>query len=134
RLSTLSGARAARRRVELAGARRVCPRMGRGPELDRLERDTDRLLPAGWGHEGGPPAAAGRGSTGDGPEEAARPRPPARGPAGAVSGPADAEGRTVWRLSGVAGADGQLAMCYVYTEDSTDRDWAVRIWQSLRYG
>lgn len=52
----------------------------------------------------------------------------------AVFGTAEEEGRTVWRLSGVAGADGQLAMCYVYTEDPADHDWAVRIWQSLRHG
>ncbi len=52
----------------------------------------------------------------------------------AVFGTAEDEGRTVWRLSGVAGADGQLAMCYVYTEDPTDRDWAVKTWQSLRHG
>jgi len=52
----------------------------------------------------------------------------------AVFGPAEEEGRTVWRLSGVAGADGQLAVCNVYTEDPADRDWAVKTWQSLRHG
>jgi hypothetical protein len=52
----------------------------------------------------------------------------------AVFGPAEEEGRTVWRLSGVAGADGQLAVCNVYTEDPADRDWAVKTWQSLWHG
>ena len=52
----------------------------------------------------------------------------------AVFGTAEEDGRTVWRLSGVAGADGQLAVCNVYIEDPTDRDWAVKTWQSLRHG
>lgn len=52
----------------------------------------------------------------------------------AVFGPAEEEGRTVWRLSGVAGAGGQLAVCNVYCESEADRDWAVRTWQSLRHG
>jgi hypothetical protein len=52
----------------------------------------------------------------------------------AVFGPVEEDGRTVWRLSGVAGAEGQLAVCNVYTEDPTDRDWAVMTWQSLRHG
>ena len=51
----------------------------------------------------------------------------------AVFGPAEEEGRTVWRLSGVAGAGGQLAVCNVYCESESDRDWAVRTWQSLRH-
>lgn len=52
---------------------------------------------------------------------------------GAVFGPAEEDGRTVWRLSGVAGAGGQLAVCNVYCESESDRDWAVRTWQSLRH-
>jgi hypothetical protein len=52
----------------------------------------------------------------------------------AVFGPTEEEGRTVWRLGGVASAAGQLAVCNIYTEDPTDRDWAVRTWQSLRHG
>jgi hypothetical protein len=51
----------------------------------------------------------------------------------AVFGPADEEGRTVWRLSGVAGAGDQLAVCNVYTEQASERDWAIRTWQSLRH-
>jgi hypothetical protein len=52
----------------------------------------------------------------------------------AVFGPADEDGRTVWRLSGVAGAGGQLVVCNVYSEAEVDRDWAVHTWQSLRHG
>lgn len=51
----------------------------------------------------------------------------------AVYGPVEEDGRTVWRLSGVAGASGQLAVCNVYSESDTDRDWAVHTWQSLRH-
>lgn len=51
----------------------------------------------------------------------------------AVFGPAEEDGRTVWRLSGVAGAGGQLAVCNVYCESESDRDWAVRAWQSVRH-
>ena len=52
----------------------------------------------------------------------------------AVFGPTEEEGRTVWRLSGVAGTVGQLAVCNIYLEELSDRDWAVRTWQSLRHG
>jgi hypothetical protein len=52
----------------------------------------------------------------------------------AVYGQTEEEGRTVWRLSGVAGTGGQLAVCNVYSESASDRDWAVRTWQSLRHG
>jgi hypothetical protein len=51
----------------------------------------------------------------------------------AVFGPADEDGRTVWRLSGVAAVEGQLVVCNVYTEDPADRDWAAHTWQSLRH-
>jgi hypothetical protein len=43
------------------------------------------------------------------------------------------DGRTLWRLSGVTGAPGQLAVCNVYIENEADRDWAVRTWHSLRH-
>jgi hypothetical protein len=52
----------------------------------------------------------------------------------AVYGPAAEDGRTVWRLSGVAGAGGQLAVCNVYSESASDRAWALQTWQSLRHG
>jgi hypothetical protein len=52
----------------------------------------------------------------------------------AVFGPTEEEGRTVWRLGGVAGAAGQLAVCNVYVESEADREWAVKAWQSLRHG
>jgi hypothetical protein len=52
----------------------------------------------------------------------------------AVFSPAEEEGRTVWRLSGVAGTVGELAVCNIYLESETDRGWAVRTWQSLRHG
>jgi hypothetical protein len=51
----------------------------------------------------------------------------------AVFGPAEEDGRTVWRLSGVAAVAGQLAVCNVYSESAGDRDWALRTWESLRY-
>lgn len=51
----------------------------------------------------------------------------------AVYGQADEDGRTVWRLSGVAAVSGQLVVCNVYSEDAADRDWAVRTWLSLRH-
>ncbi|MBP3959043.1 hypothetical protein J8F10_27685 [Gemmata sp. G18] len=52
----------------------------------------------------------------------------------AVFGPVEEDGRTLWRLSGVTGAPGQLAVCNVYIENEADRDWAVRTWHSLRPG
>jgi len=51
----------------------------------------------------------------------------------AMFGIADDEGRTVWRLSGIAGAGDQLAVCNVYCESADDRDWAVATWLSLRH-
>jgi hypothetical protein len=51
----------------------------------------------------------------------------------AVYGQADEDGRTVWRLSGVAAVSGQLAVCNVYSQDANDRDWAIATWQSLRH-
>ncbi|HEV3383651.1 MAG TPA: hypothetical protein VG097_02485 [Gemmata sp.] len=51
----------------------------------------------------------------------------------AVFGAVEEEGRTVWRLSGMAGAPGQLAVCHIYTEEASDRDWAIQTWHSLRY-
>lgn len=52
----------------------------------------------------------------------------------AVYGRTEEDGRVVWRLSGVSAADGQLAVCHVYTEDPADRPWAVAAWHSLRHG
>jgi hypothetical protein len=52
----------------------------------------------------------------------------------AVYGPTEDDGRTVYRLSGVAGAVGEIAVCNIYIEDESDRDWAVRTWQTLRHG
>lgn len=52
----------------------------------------------------------------------------------AVFGPhADDDGRTVWRLSGLAAVPGRLVLCNIYVEDATDRDWAVNTWRSLRH-
>lgn len=51
----------------------------------------------------------------------------------AVFGSVEEDGRTLWRLSGVTGTAGQLAVCNVYIENPADRDWAVRTWQSLRH-
>lgn len=64
---------------------------------------------------------------------------PVPGPAGgdvvgeAVFGPHEEGGRPVWRLSGVAACPGKLAACNVYVSDPADRDWAVRVWRSLRH-
>jgi hypothetical protein len=51
----------------------------------------------------------------------------------AVFGSVEEDGRTLWRLSGVTGAPGQLAVCNIYVENIADRDWAVRTWHSLTY-
>lgn len=51
----------------------------------------------------------------------------------AVFGSVEEDGRTLWRLSGVTGAPGELAVCNVYVEKEADRDWAVRTWHSLRH-
>jgi hypothetical protein len=52
----------------------------------------------------------------------------------AVFGQTEEDGRTLWRLSGVASADGQVAVCNVYSESDSDRAWALHTWQSLRHG
>jgi hypothetical protein len=52
----------------------------------------------------------------------------------AVFGPTEDDGRTVYRLSGVAGTVGEIAVCNIYIEDEADRDWAVRTWRTLRHG
>jgi hypothetical protein len=52
----------------------------------------------------------------------------------AVYGAFEDEGRNVWRLSGVAGASGQLAVCHIYTEDAADRAWSIQTWQTLQFG
>lgn len=51
----------------------------------------------------------------------------------AVFGSVEEDGRVLWRLSGVTGAEGQLAVCNVYIENQSDRDWAVRTWHSLKH-
>ena len=52
----------------------------------------------------------------------------------AVFGPTEDDGRTVFRLSGVAGTVGEIAVCNIYVETESDRDWAVKTWQTLRHG
>lgn len=52
----------------------------------------------------------------------------------AVFGAFEEGGRILWRLSGMAGGPGQLAVCHIYIEEESDRDWAIHIWQSLRFG
>jgi hypothetical protein len=51
----------------------------------------------------------------------------------AVFSAVEEEGRVLWRLSGITGAPGQIAVCNVYIENETDRDWAIRTWHSLRH-
>jgi hypothetical protein len=51
----------------------------------------------------------------------------------AVFGSVVEDGRTVWRLSAMVGASGQLAVCHIYTETAADRDWAIQTWHSLRF-
>jgi hypothetical protein len=59
---------------------------------------------------------------------------PAAGLCGsAVFGAVEEDGRALWRLSGVTGAPGQLAVCNVYGETAADRAWAERTWCSLRH-
>jgi hypothetical protein len=51
----------------------------------------------------------------------------------AVFGAVEEDGRALWRLSGVTGAPGQLAVCNVYGATANDRDWAERTWRSIRH-
>ncbi len=51
----------------------------------------------------------------------------------AVFGPHDDDGRTVWRLSGLAATAGRLVVCNVYVADEKARGWAVETWKSLRH-
>jgi len=51
----------------------------------------------------------------------------------AVFGQVEEDGRTLWRLMGVAVASEQLVLCNVYMQDSSDPAWAVNIWRSLQY-
>ncbi len=51
----------------------------------------------------------------------------------AVFGATEEDGRTIWRLGGVAGAPGQLAVCNVYSGSPDDREWAIRTWLSLQH-
>jgi hypothetical protein len=51
----------------------------------------------------------------------------------AVFGVFDDEGRTIWRLSGMAAATGQLAVCHIYMAEAAERDWAIQTWQSLHF-
>jgi hypothetical protein len=86
--------------------------------------------------DGSPPTAAeavemGRRSLPDGDPVGPLVRGDIRGEA--VFGPADEDGRTVWRVSGVAAVAGQLVVCNVYTEEANDRAWAVRTWEGLRH-
>jgi hypothetical protein len=86
--------------------------------------------------DGSPPSAAeaaefGRKSLPEGVALPAVVRDDLRGEA--VFGPVEEDGRTIWRLTGVAGAAGQLSVCNVYCENEADRDWAVRTWLSLRH-
>jgi hypothetical protein len=52
----------------------------------------------------------------------------------AVFGRIVEDGKTLWRLSGIAGGDGQLAVCNIYVESAAERSWAIAAWQSLRFG
>ena len=56
---------------------------------------------------------------------------PAAGLMAATFGPHTDDGKSVWRLSGVAAAAGSLAACNIYFADPDDRAWAVGVWQSL---
>ncbi len=51
----------------------------------------------------------------------------------AVFGMIEEDGRTLWRLAGVAAVDGQLVICNVYVQDPAEREWAAAIWQTLRH-
>jgi hypothetical protein len=51
----------------------------------------------------------------------------------AVYGPMEEDGRSLWRLMGVAAVDGQLVLCNVYMQDGSDLPWALQIWHSLQH-
>lgn len=68
------------------------------------------------------------------------PGEPVPGPIGgdlvgeAVFGPHQEEdGKSLWRLSGIAAGPGRLAACNIYVSDERDHDWAIHIWHSLRH-
>jgi hypothetical protein len=42
--------------------------------------------------------------------------------------------RYVVDASAVAGTVGEIAVCNIYLETESDRDWAVKTWQTLRHG
>jgi hypothetical protein len=50
----------------------------------------------------------------------------------AVFGPHHEDGQDLWRLSGIASVDGQLAACNVYVNNVIDREWAINVWRSLK--
>ncbi len=86
--------------------------------------------------DGEPPSAeeaadVGRRSLPDGEELPPIIRPGLRGEA--VFGVVEEDGRKLWRLSSVTGVRGQLAVCNIYIEKESDRDWAMRTWHSLHY-
>ena len=49
----------------------------------------------------------------------------------AVFGPYAEDGRAGWRVCGLVAAEGHLATCNVYISNESDRDWAIRTWESL---
>lgn len=51
----------------------------------------------------------------------------------AVFGQVEEDGRTLWRLMGVAAADGQLVLCNIYLQNLADRDWAITTWHTLHH-
>ncbi|CAN5379409.1 hypothetical protein BH11PLA2_BH11PLA2_44890 [soil metagenome] len=50
----------------------------------------------------------------------------------AVFSPHQEEDQELWRLSGIAAADGRMAACNVYVKDLADKDWALATWRSLK--
>ena len=50
----------------------------------------------------------------------------------AVFLPFEEEGQMLWNLKGYSAVEGKFALCNIYLQDESDRDWAIAIWKSLR--
>lgn len=74
--------------------------------------------------------AVGRANLPAGERITARLTPPVLGDA--VFGPHTEDGRSLYRLSGIAADDEHLAACNVYLHDLADKPWAIEVWRSLR--
>jgi hypothetical protein len=50
----------------------------------------------------------------------------------AVFLPCEEDGRTLWNLKGYVAVEGNFALCNIYVQHESDREWALDVWKSLR--